>query len=234
MKEHDPASPSSLTSPRFGHRARVRERVLAGGLEAMSACDQLELLLCYALPRGDVRGLARELLAGTSLGGLLTRPSDELLSLPGIGPHTASLLGLVARLHRELLSERERERELLDDPCDLVPWFRAAIGLSEEERFAAVFLDQGRQILAREVFPGGSRTRTVLYPRSLFAKALRWKATGVVIAHNHPGGSCLPSPQDRDLTRRVQEIGDSLEVRLLDHLLVTRESHASFRERGWL
>ena len=230
---------ASNTSPHpplstFGHRERLRERVLAGGLESSSPVDLLELLLCFAIPRGDTRGTARRLLAENALGGLLTRDPLELLDLPGVGPHTASLLALVARIHRELVREGEKVREVCTDPEDLAPWFRAEIGLGEEERFAAVFVDQARHIVGREVFEGGSRTRTTLYPRVLFAAALRCKATGIVLSHNHPGGTCLPSPQDRELTRRVAEIGESLEIRLLDHILVTRTDHASFRRHGWM
>lgn len=217
-----------------GHRTRLRRRVLDGGLDAASPLDLLELLLCYSMPRGDTRALARRLLDGTPFGGVLTRDPKDLVGFPGIGPHTATLMALVARIHKELVREREASREICLDAEELAPWFRSEIGLGEEERFAAVFLDQARNIVGREVFEGGSRTRTTLYPRVLFGAALRCKATGIVLSHNHPGGTCLPSPQDRDLTRRVAEIGESLEVRLLDHILVTRSEHVSFRRRGWL
>ncbi len=200
----------------------------------MSQAEILELLLFYALPRGDVRPLSRQLLEGTSLGGLLSREPAELLRLPGIGPHAASLLALVVRIHRELQGERENLREICLDPDELVPWFRSEIGLCEAESFAVVYLDQGRRVLGREVFEGGSRTRTVLYPRKLFESALRTKATGMVLAHNHPGGSCLPSPLDRELTKRLQQLGSSLEIALVDHLIITRESHSSFLKSGWL
>lgn len=85
------------------------------------------------------------------------------------------------------------------------------------------------------VFEGGSRTRTTLYPRVLFKEALRRGATGMVLSHNHPGGTALPSPQDRELTRRISDLGESLEVRLIDHIIVTpRGEHASFRKNGWM
>lgn len=229
--------PLSFSEPGFpgtGHRFRLRQRVMRGGVEAMVPEELLELLLCYAIPRGDVKPLARRILSGTSLGGLLSRDPQELESIQGIGPHAASLLVLVLRIHRELLAETERQRSVCLDPEELAPWFRSEIGVCEEERFAAVYLDQGRKVVGREVFEPGSRTRTVLYPRRLFEGALRAKATGVVLAHNHPGGSLSPSAQDRDLTRRVQQIGESLEVSLVDHLIVTREGHASFRRHGWI
>jgi DNA repair protein RadC len=230
------SSPSTALDPNpgSGHRFRLRQKVMRGGLDAMAPDELLELLLCYAIPRGDVKPLARRILSGTSLGGLLSRDPGDLERIVGIGPHAASLLTLVVRIHRELLAESEQGRPVCENPEDLAPWFRSVIGLAEEERFSAVFLDQGRRIVGREVYEAGSRTRTVLYPRRLFEAALRDKATGIVLAHNHPGGSLSPSPQDRELTRRVQQIGESLEISLVDHLLVTREGHASFRRHGWM
>ena len=143
-----------LSSLTLGHRARMRDKVLGGGLDSMPPAELLELLLFYAIPRGDVKPLARRLLDGTSLGGLLTRDPADLERLPGIGPHAASLLALVVRIHRELVAERELVREICLDPEELVPWFRSVIGLCEEERFAVVFMDQGRRVLGREVFDG--------------------------------------------------------------------------------
>lgn len=217
-----------------GHRRRLRERILQGGLDAMAPYELLEVLLTFAIARGDTKPLAKDLLAGTTLGGLLSRPPAELLEAHGVGPHAACLMGLVRRIHGELVAETEREREICRDPEELAGWFRSRIGLSEDERFAAVFLDQAGRILGREVFEAGSRTRTVLYPRRLFEAALRVKATGVVLCHNHPGGSLHPSAQDRELTRKVQQIGESLEVVLVDHLVVTRSAHVSFRRSGWM
>ena len=128
----------------------------------------------------------------------------------------------------------ELSAEEVIDPEDAAPWFRAEIGFNNDESFAAIFMDHGRRIVKRQVFAVGSRTRTVLYPRQLFKEALDCDATGIILCHNHPGGSLSPSSQDRELTRKVQEIGESLEITLIDHLIVTKEGHASFRRHGWM
>lgn len=134
-----------------------------------------------------------------------------------------------------LLAMEPREEAVMD-PEDLAPMFHAVIGTLPEERFAAAFVTQARNLVGPiKVFEGGSISRTVLYPRVLFKEAFNRDATGIIICHNHPGGTPLPSPQDRELTRRVQELGDSLECRLLDHLIVTpKGGHASFRRHGWM
>lgn len=141
---------------------------------------------------------------------------------------------LMAELYTSLIFNEAPAEEIVLDAEDFAPELIKAIGLRTEERFAAIFVDQARRVVGRKVFEGGSRTRTTLYPRILFKAALEFDATGIILAHNHPGGTCLPSPQDRELTRRVAEIGESLEVRLLDHLIVTATEHVSFRRRGWL
>ena len=141
---------------------------------------------------------------------------------------------LMAELYTNLIFNEKPSEEIVLDAEAFGPELIQAIGVRTEERFAAIFLDQGRRLLGKKVFEGGSRTRTTLYPRILFKAALEFDATGIILAHNHPGGTCLPSPQDRDLTRRVAEIGESLEIRLLDHLIVTATEAVSFRRKGWL
>lgn len=118
---------------------------------------------------------------------------------------------------------------------DFEELLKPQFGDYQEERFVALFFDQGRRLLGIRKFEGGSRTRTVLYPRLLFKAAFELDATGIVLAHNHPGGGTQPSAQDRELTRRVQQIGDSLEVTLIDHIIVTANSGTfSFREAGYM
>jgi DNA repair protein RadC len=145
---------------------------------------------------------------------------------------------------RDLLSEMQAELlacegigDVCIDPEEFAPFFHAVIGKRATEQFAYVMLDQGRKVLAKGVFKGcgTSVTRCTLYPREVFTLALKIGATGIVLAHNHPGGTCLPSPQDRELTRRIADIGEGLEVRILDHLIVTPQGeHIAFRKNGWM
>ena len=139
----------------------------------------------------------------------------------------------LADLQAELVAYERVGKELFDDESGEL--LKEAIGSRTDERFAAIFVDQARRVLGPlKVFEGGSRTKATLYPRVLFKEALERDATGIILAHNHPSGTFLPSPQDRDLTRRVAEIGENLEIRLLDHFIVTATEFVSFRRRGWL
>lgn len=139
----------------------------------------------------------------------------------------------LADLQAQLVAQEVIGEQLLDNG-EIGSRFREAIGHRTDERFAAIFLDQARKVLGPlHVFEGGSRTRTTLYPRILFKEALERDATGIILAHNHPGGTCFPSPQDRELTRRVRELGEALEVRLVDHFIVTTTEFVSFNDKGW-
>ena len=125
--------------------------------------------------------------------------------------------------------------DVVTNPEEVFPWFQAEIGFKEAEHFACIFLDQGRRVLDRVVYDEGSRTRAVLFPRKVFGTALQCGATGIILSHNHPGGAMMPSPQDRDLTRRVQSLGEGLEVTLIDHVIVAPTgTYASFRKHGWM
>lgn len=142
----------------------------------------------------------------------------------------------LARLQAELIAMEPERAEVLD-PEELAPQFHALIGTLPEERFAVAFLNQSRKLLGIKVMEdGGSTTRTTLYPRKLFKMAFDMDATGIVLCHNHPGGMALPSAQDRALTRKIEELGDSLEIRLIDHIIVVPKEggHSSFRRNGWL
>lgn len=134
-----------------------------------------------------------------------------------------------------LLAEEAQLMPIVLEKKDFEELLKPQFGDYQEERFVAMFFDQGRRLLGIRKFEGGSRTRTVLYPRLLFKAAFELDATGIVLAHNHPGGSTQPSEQDRELTRRAQQIGDSLEVTLIDHIIVTANSGTfSFREAGYM
>lgn len=117
---------------------------------------------------------------------------------------------------------------------DAARWFVAKLGQLPVEHFAFLFVDHGRRVVGHLIDGAGSVTRTVLYPRKVFAAALACGATGMFLAHNHPSLSQQPSAQDRSLTRKLQEVGDSLEITIIDHFIVTGGTYVSFKDRGYL
>lgn len=138
----------------------------------------------------------------------------------------------VARLQAELVAMEDRRYIYFDTPT-IAENFRDAIGGMPEERFAAIFLDNNKkQIGGMVVYDGGSTTKTIMYPRRLFRDALARDATGIVLCHNHPSGCITASANDRDLTRRLETTAASLEIHLIDHIIVTRTDWMSFQNAG--
>jgi DNA repair protein RadC len=140
----------------------------------------------------------------------------------------------LAKMQAELVAMEDR-REIYTTTEAMVEQFRDAIGYMPEERFVAIFLDMNKKQLGPiVVYDGGSTNKTILYPRNLFRDALARDATNLVICHNHPSGIKEPSSADRQLTRKVEELGASLGIVLLDHIIITQTSHTSFKDIGLL
>lgn len=128
-------------------------------------------------------------------------------------------LFLLKELHHN--HSEKRYPDVLEDAKDSIPWFVNTIGQGEIERFAFIFLNNSKKIVHKCVFDQGSTSRTTLYPRQVFAVAFKYGANAIICAHNHPSGVKHPSPQDRELTRRMADIGNSVEVNLVASYVVT-------------
>lgn len=140
----------------------------------------------------------------------------------------------LSAIHEALEAHEVKTQRVRNLQEDALPWFQKEIGLGEEERFAVIFLKQGK-IVGKHIFNAGSISRTVIYPRELFHRAFECKATSMILAHNHPGGMANPSMPDRELTRKIENLGQSLECELIDHFIVTKTSaYFSFKESGSL
>lgn len=140
----------------------------------------------------------------------------------------------LAKIQQELVA-MEGRREFYCDPEAIAETFKDALGYMPEERWAAIFLDvNNKQIGPMVIYEGGTTTRAVLYPRNLFRDALGRDASGVVICHNHPGGSLITSEADRSTTRKLEDVGGHLGIRIVDHIIVTGTSWTSFRNIGLL
>jgi DNA repair protein RadC len=141
---------------------------------------------------------------------------------------------VVARLASQLIAMEDR-RPLYYDTEAIAETFREAIGSMPEERFAAIFMDKAKnQLGGMVIYEGGTTDRTILYPRNLFRDALARDATGVIICHNHPGGTLTSSPADRSLTSSLERTGDALGVTVVDQIIVTHAGWSSFRNVGLL
>ena len=218
-----------------GHRDRMRRRFLANGLNGFADHEVLELLLYYAIPRGDVNPLAHALADRFgSLSGVLAAPAELLAQVEGVGERTAMLLRLVPQIAQMArLADMEREvalntREKIGDYL---------LELFSRERNEAVYqvcLDGKGKLLACRRLGEGSASAVNLDVRKIVQNAIVFCACSVILAHNHPSGVALPSQEDHTATLRVKEALASIDVKLEDHIIVADHDFLSFAQSGFL
>lgn len=218
--------------PRYlGHRERLRRRFRQAGIEGMHDYEILELLLTYAIPRRDVKPLAKELLRRFgSLSGVLDASFEELEAVPELGPASATLIRLVKETCSAYLAEEMQRRDFLTSPQAVVDFARAKLAGRPNEAFMVVYLNTKNGVIAHEVLHEGTVDRSVVYPRRVVERALAHHASGLVLIHNHPSGDPQPSPEDKHITQAVVAAARTVDLRVLDHVIVGKDSYFSFME----
>jgi DNA repair protein RadC len=214
--------------------ARPREKLMAQGAAALGDAELLALLLRTGVSGKNVLQLAQELLDGFGgLAGLLHAGLDDLKRIKGVGG-TAKRAELTAvlELARRALAERLKERAVFDSPEAVKHYLQLHIAARPHEVFAALFLDAQHRLIALEELFRGTLTQTSVYPREVVMRALHHHAAAVVLAHNHPSGCAEPSRADEALTQTLKTALALIDVRVLDHMIVTRGQTLSMAERG--
>ena len=232
-----PEEPRTERPHYHGHRKRLRERFLAGGLAGFAEHEVIELLLTLAIPRSDVKQPAKALLDRFgSLRGVLDAPLPELRSVAGIGEAAAIGLRIIREAATLYLQEASEGAEVLRDPQRLADFWRMRIGALGHEVFAVAYLDSAHRLLRNgvETLQEGTIDRAAVYPRRVVEAALRRQAAAIVLAHNHPSGDVRPSEHDQVLTRAVVLAAETIGLRVADHLIVSPEETFSFRKAGLL
>jgi len=226
------AAPAPERPHHLGHRERLRSRAQAC-LAALPDYEILELLLARSLPRGDVKPLAKALLARFGgLAAVLAADAGALTSVKGVGASVALDLGLVQEAALRSAREAARKRTVISSWTALLAYARLAMANEPREQFRVLFLDKKNQLIADEVMNHGTVDHAPVYPREVMRRALELAASAVILVHNHPSGDPTPSGADVEMTRQVVEAGRSLKIAVHDHLVVGREGVASFKALG--
>ncbi|BAL23550.1 DNA repair protein RadC [Azoarcus sp. KH32C] len=215
---------------------RPREKLLDRGASALSDAELLALFLRVGIRGKSAVDLARDLLTRFgSLTRLCSAPAPEFAAVPGMGLAKYAQLQAVMELARRALSEQMRVADVFDSPSAVRDWLRLRIGSLPHEVFYVLLLDARNHLIdAVELFRG-TLTQTSVYPREVVKLALAHNAAAVILAHNHPSGASEPSAADELLTRSLKQALDLVDVRVLDHFVVTAHlKPLSFAERGLL
>jgi DNA repair protein RadC len=229
----EPACAPQPASHYAGHRERLRARAGAGGLGALPDYEVLELLLFRSIPRGDVKPLAKRLIARFgSLGAVLGASAETLRTVPGVGEAVALDLTLVQEAAVRASRETVAKRPVISSWSALMAYVKTALAHEPREQVRVLFLDKKNQLIADEVAGRGTVDHAPVYPRELMRRALELSASALILVHNHPSGDPSPSSADVDITRQVIEAGRTLRIAVHDHLVVGRDGVASFKALG--
>jgi len=217
----------------YGHRKRLKEKYLKSGLTSMEDYEVLELLLIHSQPRKDVKPAAKALLnTFGSLKKVMDADLDELSHVKDIGPNSALLIRLVKDMTVRYLAQAAEKKPHIGSTPELIRYCKAFFGGVKDELFQVIFLDNHHHILEVETLQEGTVNQAAVYPRKVLEKALKYKASGIILVHNHPSGYTKPSPEDIRVTRVIAQTAKKLDIKIHDHLIIGGDNYYSFRERG--
>jgi DNA repair protein RadC len=216
-----------------GHRKRLRERFLQGGLEGFLDYEIVELLLTLGTPRKDCKQMAKE--AIKTFGGLrevLDAPIEELQKIKGIGPHNVFGLKLFQAISERYAKEKIPKKTPLTSPKAVADYLREKLGREKKENFIILSLDSRNNLIKDNIVSVGTLNANLVHPREVFKEAINNRAASIIITHNHPSGDSEPSEDDLEITKRLTEAGKIIGIDVLDHIIITKTKIFSFKEKG--
>lgn len=227
------SDPAPKDTPHYtGHRERLRERFLKGP-DALPDYELLELLLFMAIPRRDVKPIAKRLEARFgSLNGALNASLLDLQGVEGISETTAIALKTVQASAYRLLKQDVMDKPVLNNWQRLTDYLAATMAHEKREHFRILFLNKKNMLMADEIQGSGTVDHTPAYPREIMKRALELGATALILVHNHPSGESAPSRADIEMTRAIIAAADPFDIVIHDHLIVSKGGVGSFKALG--
>ena len=236
----DEAEPAALTGERLpsyirDHRKRLRARFTEGGAAAMPDYELLELLLFRALPRQDVKPLARRLIDRFGdFGRVVSAAPLRLMEVEGVGEAVVQELKITEAAALRLARAKVMQRPVLSSWDALLDYCHTAMAHRETEQFRVLYLDRRNVLIADEEQARGTVDHVPVYPREVIRRALEINASALILVHNHPSGDPTPSEADIAMTEQIRQAGALLGLVLHDHLVIGKSREVSFRAAGYL
>ena len=229
----DPVAPEAFESetPHYhGHRERLRSRLREAGPGALAEYELLELILFRAIPRRDVKPLAKSLVARFgSFAEVIAADPRRLAEIDGMSAGAISEFKIVEAAAQRFAKGVVKKRLPMGSWSAVIDYCRTSMAFEGRELFRILFLDKKNGLIADEVQGSGTVDHTPVYPREVIRRALELSATAIVLVHNHPSGDPTPSTQDIKMTQDIIAIAKSLGVAVHDHIIVGRDGHASLK-----
>ena len=217
----------------IGHRKRLRERFIKSGLAGFADYEVVELLLSLGTPRKDCKPQAKEAIKKfKTLRGVLSASMDELQQIKGIGPHAAFGIKLMQDVAREYLKEKIIDKHAFQSSQEIFDYLYHSMRDLKKEIFKVLYLTSQNQIIDTADLVQGTVDSAAILPREIVEQALAHNAVALIFAHNHPTGICEPSKSDKDITRDLVFAAATVQIKILDHLIIGNNRYYSFAGDG--
>ena len=234
-QEAAPGSPPFASTGPHGHRARMREKVITRGTDALADYELLEMLLFLAFKQGDTKPTAKAVINRFgSFAKVLSASERELLETPGLGRHAVSAIKIVQASAVRLARAELMDKPILNNWDKLMAYLNMVMAREPVEQFRILFLDNRNYLLADELQARGTVNHTPVYPREVIKRALELRATALILVHNHPSGNPKPSDEDIEMTQDIRHAASALAIVIHDHVIVGNGTWYSFRREKLL
>ena len=216
-----------------GHRKRLREKFIKSGLSGFADYEVVELLLSLGIPRKDCKPQAKEAIKKfKTLRGVLSASMEELQQINGVGPHAAFGIKLMQDVAREYLKEKIIDKPVFKSSQEIFDYLYHSMRDLKNEVFKVIYLNSQNQIIDTADLFEGTVDSAAVAPRKIVEQALAHNAAALIFAHNHPSGNCEPSKSDKDITRDLVFAGGTVQIKILDHLIIGNNRYYSFAGEG--
>lgn len=222
-------------NPHDGHRERFKDRFLTTGIDSMQPHEILELLLFYAVPRADTNELGHELINRFgNLAQVFDAPYEELTKVKGVSKHVATLIKMIPSLAQAYAMTKQSDQRVFNTPEIIGNYFVSRYLNATAEIVYLMLLDSSLQFIACEMIAKGSVNASTVQIRTIVDFVVRHNACAVVLAHNHPRGLAIPSPDDITVTYKVHHALKALEIRFVDHIIVAQNEYLPIVANGYI
>lgn len=218
-----------------GHRQRLRERFRKAGIDGVADYELMELVLFRAIPRRDVKPLAKDLVSrfGSFAAAIAAEPA-RLLEVKGVSEAVVTEFKIIQAASLQLAQGKVMKKPAIASWSALLDYCRASMAYGTTEQFRILFLDRKNILIADEIQQKGTVDHTPVYPREIVKRALELSASALILVHNHPSGDPTPSQSDIDMTKKIAETAKPLGISVHDHLVIGKDGHVSFKSLGLL
>ncbi|MCF7888576.1 MAG: DNA repair protein RadC [Victivallales bacterium] len=211
-----------------GHRKRLRERFIKTELKGFHDYEIIELLLTYSIPVKDVKPIAKKLInVFGSVSEILDAEFKDLVKIHGLSDYSAVLVKLVKEIKTEYKIDKLKSMNSVSSSSDAYDFAFEKLAGCKDEKFMAIYMNSKNRIIDYEITSEGTVTQARVYPRKIIKEALAVNAAALIIVHKHPSGEVGPSKQDIELTKSLRDVCETMDIRLLDHLIVGKTGYQS-------